>query len=255
MTSVARNESTLACLPKWLVPGWIRRLDPVRWQADVDRVLLLWSRACLPPVAELLAEESPAILREPAISAVLADYLTEKKTGTSVLERFLTQTNGVPAWRVQSLSQRAVGEADVARLDEQWDAWLMAKGRRISAPGETRQGGVRLFRSGLLLYPSDYGIVFNPHKSWLTLQEVVERGDDPTIRRAAAGQIAGVVSSAAGRDGTLLAVANDYVRFLKSVAAGEKRDVMEKLLEQAELRRKQMEQAVAGDRVLKDPKE
>jgi len=95
LVSVGGGEAVLERLPAWLAEGAVRRMDVETWPSDVDRVLLLWSRARLPTAQDLLAAENAAAAAEPALGAVLADYLMNRKVSANTAPPAASDAAGV----------------------------------------------------------------------------------------------------------------------------------------------------------------
>ena len=264
------DETVLERLPAWLTEGAARRMDTEIWPADVDRALLLWSRACLPAAAELLDAENPAIAAEPAIASVLADYLMNRRLSTNILatathpaikrDAGITLLDALArdaakgqAWSVEHISKLIIDEhADIAALDADLDLWLASLGRKVLVPGLTTKGTLRRFRASLLIYPSDYGKFFNHWKPWVTFQELAASAD-PAMKRAAAVHALQLQTAAVGRDNTFRELAETYTQFLMAVASGKKKPAeLMVLLMNAEAQRKGIEEALTDGRVLQD---
>ena len=156
MAEAGGTEATMQDVPAWLFDGLLRYLDRERRQADVDRTLLLWSRACLPPAAALIEADSLAATREPAVAAVLASWLLERRDGVSHLERLLRAAATGTPWSVGQAARLLAGEDDPAAFDAHVDWRLLAESRVVARPGLTTEGIVRRFRAHLLLYPAFY---------------------------------------------------------------------------------------------------
>ena len=267
LVSVGGGEAVLERLPAWLAEGAVRRMDPETWPADVDRALLLWSRACLPTAQDLLAAESRAVAAEPAVGAVLADYLMSRRVSASpvatdeaggwrdargsVLDALIRDAARGQAWTAGQIAMLVTGGGDALALDRDLDLWLIALGRKVHVPGLTTQGAVRRFRSNLLIYPSDYGHFFDQRKPWMTFQELAA-SPDPELRRAAARHVLQLQMAVVGRDTTLLGLADAYSQFLRAVATGKKPQEVNLLLINAEAQRKGLEEALAGGWMLRD---
>lgn len=266
LVSASGSEAVLERLPVWLMEGAVRRMDTETWPADVDRALLLWSRACLPTAQDLLVAESAAFEAEPSLGAVLADYLMSRKVfmaapaqapavgrevRESVLDALIREAAKGQAWDVERLAEWVTGDADALALDRDLDLWLSALGRKVLVPGLTTEGTVRRFRANLLIYPTDYGIFFDQRKPWMTFQELAASAD-PALRKAAVRHVVQVQMAVAGRDSTLLALAEAYSQFLRAVAAGKKPKEVNVLLMKAEAQRKGLEEALKGGKMILD---
>ena len=249
MAEAGGTEATMQDVPAWLFDGLLRYIDRERRQADADRTLLLWSRACLPPAAALIEADSLAATREPAVAAVLASWLLERRDGVSHLERLLRAAATGTPWSVGQAARLLAGEDDPAAFDAHVDWRLLAESRVVARPGLTTEGIVRRFRAHLLLYPAFYDKSLGDTHSWCTFQQAVVRAEEPEVRAAAAAQGARMQIAAVGRDGMLLAVSEAYGAFLGALARGEKQGDLTRLLLEAEVMRRTLERRVAGGEV------
>ncbi|HPO39027.1 MAG TPA: hypothetical protein PLU38_07705 [Kiritimatiellia bacterium] len=249
MAEAGGTEATMQDVPGWLIDGLLRYIDRERRQADVDRTLLLWSRACLPPAAALLEADSLAATREPAVAAVLASWLMERRDGVSHLERLLRAAATGTPWSVGQAARLLAGGDDAAAFDAHVDRRLLAESRVVARPGLTTAGIVRRFRAHLLLYPAFYDKNLSDTHPWCTLQQAVVRAQDPAVRAAAAAQGVRMKIAAVGRDGMLLAVSEAYSTFFGALARGAKQGELTRLLLEAEGMRRTLERRVAQGEV------
>ena len=250
MVEAGGTEATMRDLPAWLIDGVLRHMDRETRQADVDRTLLLWSRACLPPAAELFAAESLATTREPAVAAVLASWFLERRKDRPLFEALLRGAATGTAWSPEAAGELVAGTKDLSELDAYVDQRLLSEGRVVAKPGLTTAGILRRFRSHLLLYPAFYGKSLGQTRPWCSFQEAAVRSGDPEVRASAAAQCSRVKLAAVGRDGMLLAVAEAYVAFLEALERGEKAGELSRLLTEAEGMRRALEEKAARGAVL-----
>ena len=250
MVEAGGTEATMRDLPAWLIDGVLRHMDRETRQADVDRTLLLWSRACLPPAAELFAAESLATAREPAVAAVLASWFLERRKDRPLFEALLRGAATGTAWSPEAAGELVAGTKDLSALDAYVDQRLLSEGRVVAKPGLTTAGILRRFRSHLLLYPAFYGKSLGQTRPWCSFQEAAVRSGDPEVRASAAAQCGRVKLAAVGRDGMLLAVAEAYVAFLEALERGEKAGELSRLLTEAEGMRRALEEKAARGAVL-----
>lgn len=253
MVEAGGSDATMCALPMWLVDGMLRYIDREQRQADMDRTLLLWSRACLPTAVDLFAADSMAAVREPAVAAVLASWFLEKRDGVLLFHTLLRAAAGGTAWSSQGVAKMLSGTEEPAAFDQQVDQRFLAEGRVVTKPGLTTAGILRRFRSHLLLYPAFYGKTYSENRTWCTFQEAVGRADDPEVRASAAVQCARVKMAAVGRDGMLIAVSDAYVAFLEALAKNAKQGELSRLLTEAEGMRRTLEQRAGRGEVFQRP--
>ncbi|HRR34117.1 MAG TPA: hypothetical protein P5026_08475 [Kiritimatiellia bacterium] len=246
MVEAGGTEATMQNLPAWLIDGLLRYIDRERRQMDIDRTLLLWSRACLPPAATLIEMDSHAATREPAVAAVLASWMMERRDGASHLERVLRAVATGTPWSVGQVARLLSGDEDPLAFDEHVDRKLLAESRVVARPGLTTAGIVRRFRAHLLLYPAFYDKSLGDTHPWCTFQQAVARSKDPEVRAAAAAQSLRMKIAAVGRDGMLLAVSDAYGAFLNALARGAEQGELTRLLLEADGMRGTLERRVAG---------
>jgi hypothetical protein len=251
IVDAAPDPAKAADLPDWLLEGLVRYLNRETRQQDLDRALLLWSRACLPPAAQLVATDSEAAGKEPAVAAVLAGWLLEKKATGAPLESILRDAARGEKWSVASASRLLAGDDDPFAFDECLDRKFLADGRKVIVPGVTTDGAVTRFRATLLLYTPLSDTFTYTSSFGKSFREAMAGADDPACRAEAFEQAGRVRLAAVGRDGTLLAVSEAYERFLLALARGGKPSELAQLLADAEVRRAAMEQRTAKGEVLR----
>ena len=255
MVEAGGTDETMKDVPMWLIDGVVRHMDYESRQSDLDRVLLLWSRACLPPAAELFAAESSAAKREPSLAAVLAGWFLEKRPrGQSNLFEALLRgaATGTP-WTSSRASSLLAGVDDPVAFDQAFDLWLLSEGRQVVRPGITTDGIVRRFRAHLQFFPSDCGKAMNPKRATLPLREMLPLASDPDVKKNALDLAMRVKMSALGHDGTLIAVSEGYVRFLNGFAHGANLEELSRMLTDAETMRGELEKKTARGEVLRQP--
>lgn len=253
MAQSCGSRSAAKELPVWLIEGVLRYMDRETRQADADRMLLLWSNACLPTASELVAFDSWAAMREPAVAATLTAWLLERRPSGSAFEALLREIAAGAAWRADRVAAAVTGHDDALAFDAALDRWLLAEGRQVIRPGVTTDGAVRRFRAHLLLYPADCDKNVSVDQARLTFEEAVAWAGDPAFRRLAAMRATAVRLAAVGHDGMLHAVSDAYVRFLESFARGKKKEELLRLLREAENKRRELERETARGEVLRSP--
>jgi hypothetical protein len=252
VSSSGGTEVTLTKLPLWLTEGAIRKMDKTTWATDIDRILWLWSHAALPPAQELLLAKNKAA-SEPAIGTVLVAYLSERKgsEGKIPFDTLLKNASSGNDWSIEKIAGAITGTPDLQLLDEDMDLWFLSLSKKVVLPGMTSEGVLQRFRSSLLIYPSDYGKVFDSKKPYLTFQALLETKDDFVLKKAALGQARRIGVAAIGRDTTLTGLAERYIAFLEAYASGKTGADLARLLADAEAQRKGVEQAVQAGKSLR----
>jgi hypothetical protein len=248
--AAARTGRTPAGVPDWLAAGLARHLVRERRAADFDAVYEQWSRGRLPAVADLLAFEPAAAARHPALQAVLAGWLAGRPDDG--FRALLGRLADGSAWSAASVAAALRRDGSPAALDEEWDAWMAGGVRDVREPGATSPLSVRVFRSLLLLYPADHGIVVQDAWRGRTFAECLALPRSAERRAAAAAQALRIRVFAAGRDAALQDVAGAYARFLDALAADAKPAALQELLRAAEEARGQLETRAAGGATLRD---
>ena len=242
-------------LPAWLAAGLAHYSERESRQPDLDRTLLLWSHACLPPAAELLELDSAAASAEPAVAGALTGWLLDKKNGVSALERMLRAAAAGREWDVREIAAHLAGSPDPAAFDVWLDRKMDDARRTVIVPGLTTKGMVRRFRSSLLLFPAVSDIIDAPLFNGVSFQDALRHASDPVYREAALRQAGLVKLAAMGRDGTFLAVSKAYEAFLLAFAKGRKPGELVKLLLAADDALRAMEAQTADGAELRLPPE
>lgn len=248
MVDAGGTDKTMQNLPNWLIDGVIRYMDGSQRQADLDRTSLLWSHACLPPATDLYAFDSYAAQVEPAVGAVLAGWFMENR-GT-LFKKLLKEAAHGRSWSPAYVA-RLLADSPVEQFDQILDQRLHTLGQRVATPGATTAGIMRRFRSELLLFPCDYGMMFDPERAYYTFQDALADPEDEDLRKAALNSAVRIRMAAVGRDGMLLAVSEAYVKFLQAFAKGAKPKELAEMLYQAESMRRELELKLEDGAVLK----
>jgi hypothetical protein len=252
VVSSGGEEKTLTKIPRWVAEGAVRRMDKTTWAKDIDRVLSLWSQALLPPARMLLAAKSDATT-EPALGSALVAFLSERRgtEGKRPLDVLLRNAGTGADWSPEKVAAATTETTDLEKLDEELDLWLLSLSKRIVLPGMTSEGVLQRFRASLLIYPSDYGKVFNSTRPYITLHELLTVKDDPILKKAALGQARRIGLAVIGRDTALIGVAERYIAFLEGYVAGKKDAELVQLLTLAETEQKALEQAVKDGKTVR----
>jgi len=248
MVDAGGTDATMRNLPNWLIDGVVRYMDGSQRQADLDRTHLLWSNACLPPAAELYAFDSYPARVEPAVAAYLAGWFLENRG--VLFKKLLREAASGQRWSPE-YAAGVLTDSAVEGFDQLLDLRLLTLGHRVVSPGVTTAGIMRRFRSELLLFPCDYGMLFSQQSAYYTFQGALAAPEDADLRKSALARAAKIKMAAVGRDGMLLAVSEQYVMFLNAFAQGAKPGALIKILQQAEALRCDLEQRLEGGAVLK----
>ncbi len=240
------TDESMKDLPSWFIDGMMRYLQGTDRQGDFDRTYLLWSHGCLPVADQLYAFDSYAAGKEPAVGSVLTGWFLEKR-GYAFKMLLKKAAHGVE-WNTQNVAEILAGDFR-GDFDRMLDGRLYALGERVIKPGVTTEGIVRRFRSELLLFPSDYGMMFSKTNFCYSFRDAVEVSDSREIKQAALDKAVKIRTAAAGRDGSLLALSEQYERFLRALAAEEKPPVLLGMLRQAEAMRLDLENSTAGKHI------
>jgi len=247
-----RVES-LDLLPHWVVQGVMRSTDRRQRQRDMDTTLAYWSRAQLPFARELFsADQSPAC-SDRAVAAVLAGYLLEKRPTYNAFEVLLLDAAAGRTWQPQRVAQLTIETGDLHALDRFMDFWFIRQSRAVFLPGLTTSEIVRRFRSYLLIYPACSDTIGSyTKKTGMSFEEMVHAFEHPDVRRAAEAQMTNIRLASLGRDDQLCALSEAYARLLGIVAHSKKASVadLEQRFNEAEYRRREVEQAVANGQEL-----
>jgi len=248
MLEAGGTQKTMQDLPNWLIDGLLRHLVGNKRQADLDRTHLLWSNGCIPPAEYLYRFDSYAAKQELAVAAVLAGWFLERrgKVFKVLIDDVAKGRKWSPEYIAGLLSGTYAGGFDMLL-----DMRLYALGRRVIQPGLSTKGIMRRFKSELLLFPSDYGMMFNQKKPYYTFREAVADSGNIDLRRAARDQVVRVRMASVGRDGMLIAVSEGYIKFLGAFVAGAEQEKLMQMLTQAESLKRALEQRLESGEVRK----
>lgn len=248
MVDSGGTDETMKDLPNWLIDGMMRYLEGVHRQEDFDRTYQLWTEGHLPVADKLYSFDSATAYAEPAVAAVLAGWFLEKR-GRAFKVLLKNAATGTE-WSSEMVAELLV-EGFSGSFDRMMDLRMLDLGCRVIIPGITTAGIVSRFCSELLLFPSDYGMMFNQTNACCTFKDAVALPESDALKEAARAQALKIRVASAGRDGTLLAVSEQYEKFLVALAAGSEPAQLMPLLMQAESMRRDLESRVGSGHVLK----
>jgi hypothetical protein len=250
----ANAAATLAAPPAWFSAGLARHLGGQSRESDAALVYEQWSRGRLPTARALLADETNAAWRHPALSAVMVAWLLEQPDNAAL--RLLQKLAGGARWTPALLARVMVGEnAGELALDESWDAWQCAVIHQVRQPGTTTPVVARAFAAQVLLYPADYGIVTPKGKgvNGLTPTEVLALPRTDNARAAALDKARQLRLFAAGRDAALRQTAEAYARIFDGFVHDEAAAALQPRLAAAEAAYRALLARVAKEGALRDP--
>lgn len=239
--------------PEWFLRGLVRAAQRTGRQHDYDTVFQLWSQGRLPPVMELLAAEPAVAMREPALAAVLATWLSERSSGGERMRRLLLHLAAGGAWSGEALPPVLWPDVNPGQIDENWDRWLGARGRAILEPGVTTAVMLRRFRLQLAVYPADFDAPLAQGWRARSLPDLLPYADAPWMKRLADAKSVQLRAAALGRDGTLHAVAEAYAGFFTALAQREPAGVLQTRLRAADRLLAAAENALVAGQSLQAP--
>jgi hypothetical protein len=207
--------------PAWFVRGIARHVDRRRRGADFESAYSLWSCASLPGAGELWdAEASPAD-RHPEVAAQLVAWCGTREDRRERWAEWCDYLAKGGRWEAPALARIWNASEDLSAWDADWDAWMIARTRRVFDIGTTHAGVIRRFRSLLLLYPWECGM-YNPAivRSGTPLAWCVENPDTAGLRQSAAAKAEQLKLQGAGRDPAFQRMAAGYAAVLTQMAEG-----------------------------------
>ena len=236
-----------AAVPTWIWRGLAGCLEPSTRAASSDRVVAAWHTGQLVPLVGFLRAGGRIVpLGLNAADAAGEDLLRAYETMAMLW--LLGQPE--PASRLDTLfAALAAGESitpnflaatmpdvdTVVDLEEQWDAWILAQGRIIYRPGQTRPADIIRLGDELALTRGLDGIPSGAEfPASGTMRDLLAHRDAPWIPTFASAKTLRLRTLALGRDAMFQNVVERYCAYLK--ALGERRNVkrLESLLGGAE---------------------
>lgn len=215
-------------IPDWVVQGVLRSEDDVTRRADERFVLELWSRARLPFFPALCTDLRVGKGRAAALPGYLAGWIREKK----LLPKLIREK-----WDGTRLAVLLTGETDPVRQDRASDERLARLARSVLEPGECGLWELDFFSSRLSLYAPTFGVPVARGEFTCSFRDAIaENGTNLLVRAAAFLKTREMPLYALGRGDELQGIAEDYVRFLFSLAGGEDAEKLSALLDSAESR-------------------
>ena len=215
-------------IPDWVVQGVLRCEDDVIRREDERFVLELWSRARLPFFPALCTDLRVGKGRAAALPGYLAGWIREKK----LLPKLIREK-----WDGARLAELLTGETDPVLQDRASDERLARLARSVLEPGECGLWELDFFSSRLSLYAPVFGVPVARGEFTCSFRDAIaENGTNLLVRAAAFLKTREMPLYALGRGDELQGIANDYVRFLFSLAGGEETEKLTALLDRADSR-------------------
>ena len=217
-----------ADMPDWFLQGVLRCTDDETRRADTRFVLELWSDGRLPFFPALCTDLRVGKGKAAALPGYVAGWVKEKK----ILETLRSE-----GWNGRRLAELLTGEKDAVLQDRASDERLARLARSVLEPGECGGWELDFFSSRLMLYSPYFDTKLVDGRAACTFREALDAGESNVLVRAMALMKSREVPIyALGRGDDLQEVAKGYTRFLLGVAAGEKKEELEKLLNNADAR-------------------
>lgn len=212
--------------PDWLVQGVIRSEDDATRREDERFVLQLWSDARLPFFPALCTDMRVGKGRAAALPGYLAGWIRERK----LLGRLLKEK-----WDGRRLAELLTGESDPVLQDRASDERLARLARSVLEPGTCGSWELDFFSSRLFLYSPVFGVKIARGDFACSFQDAIpESGTNLLLRAAAFLKTREIPVYAIGRGDEMQDVSKAYIRFLFSIAAGEDREKLAELLNDAD---------------------
>jgi len=214
--------------PDWVVQGVLRGADDEIRREDERFVLELWSAARLPFFPALCSDLRVGKGRAAALPGYIAGWMREKKLLGSLL-------NG--KWDGARLAELLTGEKDPAMQDRASDERLARLARSVLKPGDCGKWELDYFSSRLSLRSPAFDVKIARGEFSCPFRDAIgENGTNLLLRAAAFLKAREVPLYALGRGDEMQGVAEEYVRFLFSLAGGVETEKLHALLDSADSR-------------------
>jgi len=214
--------------PDWVLQGVLRCEDDVTRRNDERFVLGLWSSARLPFFPALCTDLRVGKGPAAALPGYVAGWIREKK----LLRKLANEK-----WDGQRLAELLTGENDPVMQDRASDERLARLARSVLEPGECGLWELDFFSSRLSLRSPVFALkIARGDFSCPFRDAIAENGTNLLLRAAAFLKAREVPLYALGRGDELKGIAEDYTRFLFSLAGGEPADKLVALLDSADSR-------------------
>lgn len=218
---------------RWFADGLARYLDPTVRQDDAETVLRDWQSARLPPFGRLTGRHAPHASARPEIAAQLAAYwlsFPDRRNRLETLCRALADGQG---WSTRLFSETASGITDDVLADRHFDGWLLDRQDHVLTPGRTHPAFVVRAYHALALYPGEDDVPVDVPR-YASPALLVERRDEPWVRRSARRKAERMMRLSAGRGDSFRAAAGLYAAFFDGIIRGEPSVRLLRALQQAE---------------------
>lgn len=214
-------------LPDWVVQGLLRSDDDHTRREDERFVLKLWSEARLPFFPALCTDLRVAKGRAASLAGYIGGWIREKKIIGKLSEG---------KWDGRRLAELLTGEKDPVMQDRASDERLARLARSVLEPGKCGTWELDHFSSRMFLYSP-----LHKAKLWkggyaCDFRDAIGEGvaSNLLVRASAFLKTREIPVYALGRGDAMQEVSTAYVKFLLSLAAGEERGKLERMLGEAE---------------------
>lgn len=144
--------------PRWFALGLARLTDTALRQSDYDEVAAKAAVGSLPPLAELIAADSPAACSDPAIAAQLVAFWLSRPDRQA---RFAAiggaLASGVP-WSPSLFLLHGIGVESEERGADAFAKFMKERAGKVLTPGSTSAAGAEALLASLRLVPGRDGV-------------------------------------------------------------------------------------------------
>jgi hypothetical protein len=218
-------------LPDWVVQGLMRAADKETSRNDLRFVLELWSGGRLPFFPALCTDLRFANGPAAALPGHVAYWIKEK----NLAKRLLARLASGEQWDGKFLAQALTGAVDPVEQDKIHDERMIKLSRSILSPGEASEWDVKVFSSRLLLNQRIFDKNKGVDEMSCTFRDAIGRVEtEEWIKAASREKALSLPFYAMGRGDELVNASQTYVKFLRALADGEKKETLSALLDAAD---------------------
>lgn len=233
-------------VPTWLWRGLAGCLDSSSRADSSDQLLAAWREGQLCPLVGFLraggrlvaASDADVAMESPlqrAYETMLVSWLLNQPAPDTRLDMLCARLAAGERITPEALVENIQGSGSVVDLEERWDAWILAQGRMIYAPGETRALDVVRLRAELILDRNLLGI---PEASGFpargTMRDLLPARDAPWIPTVVSIKSLRLHTLALGKDEAFQDICEAYCAYLAALAERKKERRLERLWTAAE---------------------
>ena len=236
------ESGAVKAIPRWLYKGMVANLKVSRRARDSRLAYEAWQSGQIPMLGAFLElDHGNKTERElaDAYAGMLVDWIkllpNRAETWNKIFARLYAGEKITAEWIATCLANCD----SVVALEAKWDGWMLSQKRRIFQPGQVTDEHLLRLKALLLVHPGDTGLPMS--RNWNQrgdLRNVIEHRKADWIVPFAENKKLILRTLALGKDEKFQSSVDAYCRFLDALVGGKGQRRLEKLLDEADNKRR-----------------